>query len=133
MPKIITAADAIQTLRQWEEANPGHISRAILEWADGAFESDPNAAAKDVLRHLETIDCAGCHAPAGLIYSGEIAAKLALWWSEIDDAIAYYHESVGENPTPPGDGVITVGWLVWFAVELVGHDAARYLEREMEG
>jgi hypothetical protein len=132
MSAIITAADAINTLREWEEAKPGHIPRAILKWAEEAFENDPSATAKDVLRHLETIDCAACHAPAGLIYNGEIAEKLALWWSEIDDAINDYHENMGENPAPR-DGALTVGWLVWFAVEWVGHDAAGYLESEMEG
>jgi mono/diheme cytochrome c family protein len=132
MPAIITAADAINTLREWEEAKPGHISRAILKWVEEAFENEPSATAKDVLRHLETIDCAACHAPAGLIYNGEVAEKLSLWWSEIDDAIFEHHENMGENPAPR-DGALTVGWLVWFAVEWVGHDAAGYLESEMEG
>ena len=132
MPAIITAADAIQTLREWEEGRSGHIPRAILKWAEEAFENDPSATAKDVLRHLETIDCAACHAPAGLIYNGEIAEKLTLWWSEIDDAIFEHHENTDENPAPR-DGALTVGWLVWFAVEWVGHDAAGYLESEMEG
>jgi mono/diheme cytochrome c family protein len=132
MPAIITAADAINTLRVWEEARPGHIPRAILKWAEEAFENEPSATANDVLRHLETIDCAACHAPDGLIYNGEIAEKLALWWSEIDDAIFEHHESMGENPAPR-DGALSVGWLVWFAVEWVGYDAAVYLESEMEG
>lgn len=129
---IETAKDALAALADWHDSNAGNISYAILEWARDAFENDEGASARDVLRHLETIDCAGCHAPRGLIYNRDVADKAALWWDEIDEALAQYHEETGEHPRPR-DAAITIGWLVWFAVEWVGHDAARFLESRMEG
>lgn len=129
---IETAQDALAVLNQWYESNPGEISYAILQWARDYFDNDTSATARDVLRHLETIDCAGCHAPQGLIYNKDIADKVPLWWDEIDEAIANYFEETGEHARPR-DGAITIGWLVWFAVEWIGHDAARFLESRMEG
>ena len=129
---IETAKDALAVLNEWQEIKPGHISHAILQWTRDAFENDESASARDVLRHLETIDCAACHAPQGLIYNQHIADKAALWWDEIDETLAQYHEETGEHPKPR-DGSITIGWLVWFAVEWIGHDAARYLESRVEG
>lgn len=131
--KIIdTAQDALAVLTEWQDRNAGNISHAILEWVRDAFEHDATATARDVLRHLETIDCASCHAPRGLIYNQHIADKIPTWWDEIDEAMAHYFEDTGEHARPR-DGSITIGWLVWFAVEWVGHDAARYLEGRMEG
>lgn len=129
---IDTAQDALAVLNEWHERNAGNISYAILQWTQDAFEHDERATAQDVLRHLETIDCAGCHAPQGLIYNKDIADKVPLWWDEIDEAVAQYHEETGEHATPR-DGAVTIGWLVWFAVEWIGHDAARFLEDKMEG
>ena len=129
---IETANDALAALTQWHDCNAGNISYAILEWARDAFEHDEGASARDVLRHLETIDCAACHAPQGLIYNQQVADKAALWWDEINEALAQYQEETGEHPMPRY-GSITIGWLVWFAVEWVGHDAARYLENKLEG
>ena len=129
---IETAQDAMDALAQWHDENPGEISYAILEWTRDYFDNDKDATARDILHHLETIDCAGCHAPHGLIYNHEIADKVPLWWSDINEAIAEYHDETGEHPAPR-DGSITIGWLVWFAVEWVGHNAARYLESQMEG
>ena len=129
---IETAQDALQVLAEWHERNPGNISHAILQWTRDYFDNDATATARDVLRHLEMIDCAGCHAPQGLIYNQNIADKIPTWWDEIDEAMAHYHEETGEHARPR-DGSITIGWLVWFAVEWVGYDAARYLESRMEG
>lgn len=128
---IDTAQDALAVLTEWHERNPGNISYAILQWTRDYFDNDASATAKDVLRHLETIDCASCHAPQGLIYNKDIADKVPLWWNEIDEAMAHYFEETGEHATPR-DGSITVGWMVWFAVEWIGHDAARFLESQME-
>lgn len=127
-----TAQDALAVLNEWHDSNAGNISHAILEWARDAFENDATATARDVLRHLETIDCAACHAPHGLIYSQHIADKVPLWWDEIDEALTQYHEETGEHPAPRG-GSITIDWLVWFAVEWLGHDAARFLASKIEG
>ena len=129
---IETAQDALAVLAEWHERNAGNISHAILQWTRDAFEHDASATAQDVLRHLESLNCAGCHAPRGLIYNQDIADKVALWWDEIDEAMAHYFEETGEHPAPR-DGSVTIGWLVWFAVEWVGHDAARLLESNMEG
>lgn len=129
---IETAQDALAVLNQWYESNPGEIPYAILQWTRDYFDNDASATARDVLRHLETIDCAGCHAPQGLIYNKHIADKVPLWWYEIDEAIANYFEETGEHARPR-DGAVTIGWLVWFAVEWIGHDAARFLESRMEG
>ena len=129
---IDTAQDALAVLTEWQDLNAGNISHAILQWTRDAFEHDEGATARDVLRHLEMIDCAGCHAPQGLIYNQQVADKVALWWDEIDEAMSHYFEETGEHARPR-DGSITIGWLVWFAVEWVGHDAARYLESRMEG
>lgn len=129
---IDTAQDALAVLNDWHDSNAGNISYAILEWARDAFEHDEGASARDVLRHMETIDCAACHAPHGLIYNQQVADKAALWWDEIDEALAQYREETGEHPAPR-HGSITIGWLVWFAVEWVGHDAARFLENKLEG
>lgn len=129
---IETAQDALHVLAEWHERNAGNISHAILQWTRDAFEHDEGATAQDVLRHLEMIDCAGCHAPQGLIYNQDIADKVPLWWDEIDEAVAQYHEETGEHPAPR-HGSITIGWLVWFAVEWISHAAARFLEHKMEG
>jgi hypothetical protein len=129
---IETAKDALAVLNEWQEIKPGHISHAILQWTRDAFEHDEGATARDVLRHLEMIDCAGCHAPQGLIYNQEVADKVALWWDEIDEAMAHYYEEIDDHALPIR-GPITIVWMVWFAVEWVGRDAARYLESRMEG
>lgn len=127
---VETAPQALAVLAEWRDRNPGEIAAAILEWAQDAFDNDEGATARDVLRHLETIDCAGCHAPRGLIYNQDVADKLPLWWSEIDEAMNHYFEETGEHARPR-DGSITLGWMVWFAVEWVGHDAASYLSNKM--
>lgn len=129
---IDTAQDALAVLNEWHERNPGEIPYAILQWTRDAFEHDERATAQDVLRHLDMIDCAGCHAPQGLIYTKDIADKVPLWWDEIDEAMAQYFEDMGEAPAPIR-GPITIGWMVWFAVEWIGRDAARFLEGRMEG
>ena len=126
------AADALAILREWHNARPGEIGAAILGWTDDSFSGWTDATARDVLRHLEMTDCAACHAPGGLIYNHHIARKLEAWWPEIDDAIAEYHDATGENPRPR-DGALTLGWLVWFAVEWMAHDAAAFLSNRMEG
>lgn len=138
---ISTAADALAILREWEEAQPGNIRAAIVEWVEDAMvewvedaplRREPNATARDVLHHLETTDCAACHAPRGLIYNCDINPKLDLWAIEINEAIAEYHDATGENPRPR-DGSLTLGWLVWFAVEWTAQDAAAFLSSRMEG
>ena len=129
---IDTAQDALAVLTEWQDLKAGKISHAILEWTRDAFEHDASAIARDVLRHLESINCRACHAPRGLIYNHDLAVKAALWSDEIDEALADYHEETGEHPAPR-DGSIAIGWLVWFAVEGAGLDAARFLEDKMEG
>jgi hypothetical protein len=126
-------ATALAALRRWaDDLYPGEISTAIVEWTADAFAHEPDASVVDVIRHLEMTDCAACHAPSGLIYTRDIARKLEAWQSEIDEAIAAYHDATGENPRPR-DGALTLGWLVWFAVEWTAQEAAYWLRSEMEG
>jgi cytochrome c553 len=129
---ISTTANAIAILREWEEAQPGNIRTAIVEWTVDAFRHEPNATARDVLHHLETTDCGACHAPHGLIYNRDISPKLDLWRLEINEAVAEYHDATGENPRPR-DGALTLEWFVWFAVEWTAQDAAAFLSNRMEG
>lgn len=126
-----TAEDAIAVLREWGDKRRGGISAAIVEWCEDSFSNWTDATAKDVVRHLEMTDCAACHAPHGLIYNREIAAKVGDWWLDIDEALAEYHDATGEHPRPR-DGAMTVGWLVWFAVEWFAQDAASYLSSLVE-
>ena len=130
--KIRSFAQAMTALAEWREMRGGDIADTILGWTINTFENEPDPTARDVLRHLEMTDCAACHAPGGLIYNHHIARKLEAWWPEIDDAIAEYHDATGENPRPR-DGALTLGWLVWFAVEWMAHDAAAFLSNRMEG
>jgi hypothetical protein len=133
MTTTTDTARAITALRRWaDDVHPGEIAAAIVGWTADAFEHEPDASADDVIRHLEMTDCAACHAPGGLIYNHHIARKLEAWWPEIDDAIAAYHDATGENPRPR-DGALTLGWLVWFAVEWTAQEAASWLRAEMEG
>jgi hypothetical protein len=124
------------TIKEWLEAQTenygqGDIWQVVAQWTLDAFEYESEWSVKDVIQHLETTDCAACHAPAGLIYNGDIAAKAAEWYSDIDDAIAAYHDETGDMPKPH-NGAITIGFLVWFAVEWVAHDMARLIEGNTE-
>lgn len=119
----------------------GHkIAAAIGEWTQDTFaEWEANAykpatpvAKADILRHLETIDCAACHAPAGLIYNRDIWAKVPEWADEIDQALWEYQDAMGEPYKAPGAGELTVGTLVWFAVEWVAHEIALELRNEWD-
>lgn len=129
---IRTTAQALAALGEWKDAQPGHIRDAIVEWTIDSFSGWDDSTARDVLRHLEMTDCAACHAPGGLIYCRDISPKLDLWRFEINEAIAEYHDATGESPRPR-DGALTLGWLVWFAVEWTAQDAAAFLSSRMEG
>jgi hypothetical protein len=106
------------------------IAEAIGYWVFDAFEHETDFTREDVLRHLESIDCAACHAPAGLIYNGDIWAKVPEWADEIDQALWEYQDATGEPWEAPGDGTLTVGLLVWFAVEWEAHEIASELRNE---
>lgn len=107
------------------------IATAIVDWTKGAFEHERDATARDVLRHLATTDCAACHAPPGLICNRDIAGKVPEWWRDIDAALAAYADNTGDDYKPQSPP-LTVGALVWFAVEWFAHDAASYLERAID-
>ncbi len=100
------------------------IVEALIEWAFDANESMTNV----LERNLESISCAGGHAPGGLIYANEIAAKFADWWDDIDDSLESYRDVTGEKFAPE-----TCGQLVWFAVEWFAHEVAAFMRAEIEG
>ena len=75
-----------------------------------------------VLFSLESCNCAGCHAPNGLIFNNEVAAKYSDWWDQIDEAMDGYHDATGEWFAPE-----TTGQLVWFAVEWFASELASFL------
>jgi len=129
-----TAQDAIAELKHWMEHNEvaPRIAKAIYEWTDFAFNDWDSASASDVLHHLETTNCASCHAPFNLIYDHEVAQKVPLWWNEIDAALDEYHESMGENISPRHNNVITITFFVWFAVEWFADQAAGHIRDWME-
>lgn len=123
------------TTKEWlefQKNDANGIKAAIAEWALDAFEHDAEGfTLKNVISHLETTNCAGCHAPSGLIYNHEIARKAADWYVEIDDAIDAYRDATGENPSP-WNGALSLGWLVWFAVEWEAQEMARLIESNCE-
>ena len=131
----MTAQAALASLATWakEQKDAPRIAAAILEWTENAFASWEGATDSDVIRHLETIDCAACHAPPGLIYNSEIAGKVSGWWDEIDAALYAYQEEMGEPPRPRDKrDSLTIGFLVWFAVEWWAQDAAGWVRCEIE-
>lgn len=107
------------------------ICQALVEWTKDAFQYEPGATVDDVIRHLETTDCPACHAPPGLIYNSDIWAKASEWAHDIDDALYQYMEATGQNYQPQGlsrPDAITIGSLVWFAVEWFADGLASRLE-----
>jgi hypothetical protein len=129
-----TAETALGWLSDWASRyEPGEgrdIAAAILEWTTDAFEHERGATARDVLRHLETTDCGACHAPTGLIYNHDLIAKVPLWWSDIDAALCAFRDETGGNWQPRD--ALTIGSLVWFAVEWFALEAAREIESRIE-
>jgi mono/diheme cytochrome c family protein len=110
----------------------GWVQDTFAEWDGSTYNASAPVAKADILRHLETIDCAACHAPAGLIYNRDIWAKVPEWADEIDQALWEYQDATGEPYTAPGDGTLTVGVLVWFAVEWVAGEIALELRNEWD-
>lgn len=93
------------------------IDMTLLEWAfDSTIHEDGGCNPKTIVEVLQRTDCAACYAPSGLIYNHEIAGRVSYWWDEIDDALDAYHDEVGEN-WGAHNGAVTIGSLVWFAVE----------------
>ena len=131
----MTAQAALASLATWakEQKDAPRIAAAILEWTENTFASWEGATDSDVIRHLETIDCAACHAPPGLIYNHEIAEKVSGWWDEIDAALYAYQEEMGEPPRPRDKrDSLTINFLVWFAVEWWAQDAVHWLYAAVE-
>lgn len=106
------------------------ICAALVEWTKDAFQYEPEATVDDVIRHLETTDCAATHAPPGLIYNSDLWVKAAAWANDIDAALYEYREATGENYQPRDN--LTVGGLVWFAVEWFAHELASRLENHKD-
>jgi hypothetical protein len=133
-PELIT-----HTLRDWLKAqgndreDTNELKAMVAEWALDAME-DNSYKAKDVIRHLETVDCAACHAPSGLIYNVDLADKLKLHWDDVNDAVEEYHDATGEWWHPglmadaPRGAAFNVLSYVWFAVEWYAQDLARLIE-----
>jgi hypothetical protein len=107
-----------------------HIGRAICDWVREAFAYDDEATFEDVLGFIYTIDCSACHAPPRLIYNTDIWAQVATWGKDIDQALWEFKDATGED-YKPRDG-LTVGSLVWFAVEWVGNALGHRLEDHLE-
>lgn len=111
-----------------EPGNP--ILKALAAWTlESVTGADATTGA--LVRHLERTDCAACHAPPGLIYSREIAAKVPAWFWAVDDALEAYADETG-RPWAPRNGMLNIGALVWFAVEWWGWRLARALEEHAE-
>jgi len=106
------------------------IGREIADWVKEAFQYDDEATFEDVLKFVQTIDCSACHAPSGLIYNADIWAKVEQWGQDIDEALYEFKDATGEDYCPPGD--LSVGALVWFAVEWVGNTLATRLEDHLD-
>ena len=100
------------------------IAEVLWDWAKG-WEDEGSEHL--VVWSLETVDCAACHAPGGLIYNQDIANKYAAWWEYIDEAMDSYQGDTGERFAPE-----TTGQLVWFAVEWVAQDMACFLRSHAE-
>lgn len=63
------------TIKEWLENQEGLIDQALAEWCVDTFDYDrENFTVKNVIEQLQRIDCAGCSAPAGLIYNYESAS-----------------------------------------------------------
>ncbi len=122
---------ASETIRAIDPDNA--IYSAIADWVADSFQHESSYTLADIIRHLETTDCSACHAPHGLIYNVDIAQKAAAWWNDIDAAAADYLEATGESPAPRNGEPLTIGFLVWFAVEWFAHNAAQALSMNAEG
>lgn len=94
----------------------------IADLWDWAQQYEDDGVENLVAWSLEDCNCSGCHAPGGLIYNNEIAAKYVDWWDVIDEAMDAYHDATGERFTPE-----TTGQLVWFAVEWFANELAGFL------
>lgn len=96
------------------------IDVALLEWACEGADYEAETADDmlvNVVRRLGECNCSGASAPAGLIYNGDIYAQVADWGFEIDETLADYEDARGAAYGPPGNTGLTIGTLVWFAVE----------------
>lgn len=108
------------------------ICRAIVSWVDEAFQNWEGATLDDVYRFLVTTDCSACHAPQGLIWNSDIWAKVYDWGQDIDQALWEYADETGTNYQPPTpSGELSIGGLVWFAVEWNAHRLATALEDQL--
>ena len=106
---------AAHMMERWPRRG-GVVDRALIEWTVSYWEYEEECSLNDIYQHLATVDCAACHAPPGLIYSSDLAAKVGDWWMEINAALEEYYDEVSEI-FAPRDRPLTVGDLVWFAVE----------------
>lgn len=113
------------------DENRRDIDAALIEWAfeDAPYQAeDSNGAMRDAVDRLNRCDCAGVYAPGGLVYNHDLAAKAFEWWGEIDEAFSDYLDATG-SPLLPGEGKpITIGWMVWAAVEWRAYELANLLD-----
>lgn len=106
------------------------IMRALVSWTYDTFRHEKDATVDDVIRHLDTTDCAACHAPPGLMADADLWAKVPEWGPEIDAALEDYEEGIGEAWKP--EGGLTIGAMVWFAVEWWAAELSGILEHRRE-
>lgn len=107
------------------------IVKALVDWTRDFFDGWVNATFEDVIKHLQRVNCAACHAPPGLIYNYEVREKFIHWGNGIDEALHDYYETMGEN-WRPADGRLTTVVTVWFAVEWFARKLADNLESHLE-
>ncbi len=99
------------------------IALEIAGWTCTHFVFDAEIGLDALIEHLQRIDCSTGHCPHGLMYNTDICSRLPSWSHSIDEALEEYREATGENWSP-GDGCLTIGSLVWFAVEWVANEIA---------
>lgn len=106
------------------------IMLALVEWTHNTFRHWEDATVDDVILHLYRTDCSATHAPPGLIFNRDLWKLACRWAPEIDAALYDYEETVGEAWKPQGS--LTVGYLVWFAVEYWAHNLGARLDDHKE-
>jgi hypothetical protein len=114
----------IELKAKYTVSHPATIREKLAEWAfEGAESID------QVIRCLETIDCAACHSPAPIYYH-DMAAEIAQVWPEIDEAIDGYRDATGEAWAPrENQNFLT---YLWFAYEWIAHELASRISSDID-
>ncbi len=103
---------------------PGNIREKLAAWSFAEAEDIDG-----VIACLERIDCAACYSPAP-IFNHEMAAEIARFWPEIDQAMDGYRDATGEAWTLPEQAGVLA--YLWFAYEWIAHELACEIRSEFE-